>query len=384
MKNKLLVFALVCTTLGLVGCRKERTDIFEVNTQIAQKSLQGFYDYVDVDSVKMSTTLYEWYLTESAADGKSGYYRVAATGNGLDADSRISLTWEPAVMAKDQLSMTIPAKVGGKDMELLWKSGVLVIDDYTTYKSLNSVGDLMRSLHSDFANVTFIINDTTDYLTFHRDTIPYLGWEPKVVYWDQDTISAYKDYLLTVKDTIQWFNETIIKDKSKYVPDTVNFKKTPEASGKNKGLYKGLVPLSFKSKLITVDTINHGPLEIINGEIVCNRSATMENTGSFYFHKQTWTEDFYDNPASPKAQTLDSLYTVSNAKWTMSGFTNAKKFDVLVKGDKQLKVYATEAGKVVRNETKNASNDFTVLPISAYTAEDGELMLFDYKYTLKK
>lgn len=378
MKNKLLLLCVMAlAALGLVGCQKERPDIYETSATIAQKSLQGIYVYVDVDSTAMATTMYEWKLTESAKDGKTGYYRVASTGNGLDGDNSVALTWETATMAANHLSLTIPAKLDGEDIQLLWESGVLVFDEYSTTKYMVSLGDLMRTLNTKFANVTFTFNDTVNYLTYTRDTIYYLAWKTEVVNFKQDSIDAYKQYLVDMADTLKWFNETYPKQA---VPDTVRFSTKPQGDG----TYKGVIPRAFETSRVEVDTTNHGPLEIINSELVCNRSDELVNSASYTRRHRKWTEEFYTKPTSLAAEYYDSLYVVSDAKWTISSVTNAKKFDVIMKGNTNIKVYGTEAGEVVRNDDTTDPAAFSLLPISAYTAEDGVLTLFDKKYKLKQ
>lgn len=380
MKNKLLVCAIALATLGMLGCRKDKVDVFDTNIKIAQKSLQGLYIYLDVDSVIMNTTLHEWNMTENAKDGKIGYYRIAITGCGEDSDQRVALTWEPAVMAKNQLSMTIPVKMDGKEYQMLWKDGVLVLDEYTTTKSIVSVGDIMHTLSEKFANVTFVFNDTTNYLTYNRDTIPYLAWKTEVVNFTQDSIDEYKLYLIAMADTLHWFNENFPKQA---VPDTVRF--SPKAQ--TDGTFKGLIPRAYETKYILVDTINHGPLEIINAELICNRKPAavgLENNGSYFFHKRTWTEECYTKPTSAKALTLDSIYSVTDAKWTFDDYTNLKKFNVLMKGTIQKKVSKTEAGNPSQGEDTTTPNAFSTFPISAFSADDGVLILFDKKFSLKQ
>lgn len=380
MKNKLLVFAFVCAMLGLMGCRNEKTDIFEVSTQIAQNTLQGTYVYIDVDSTKMSTTLQEWKLTENATDGKTGYYRIASTGCGEDSDLQTPLSWEPATMTENHQTMIIPVKIGDEDMKLNWTGGVLDFGEYATFKSLISIADLLLNFREKFANVTFVFNDTTPYLTVDRDTIPYLAWKTEVVNFTQDSIDWYKQFLLDMADTLAWFNATY---PMQAVPDTVRFSTNQQANG----TYKGQISRPYETTRIEADTTNHGPLEIINGELICERQSAqvgVENNGSFSFRQRTWTKEFYDSPASPKAQSYDSLFEISNAKWTMTSFTNAKKFDVLFKGNTIIKVAATEAGNDTRDGKPQEANNFTLLQFSAYNADEGVVMLFDKKFTLKK
>ncbi len=377
MKNKLLVFAFACAVLGLIGCRKEKTDIFEVSTQIAQNTLQGIYVYIDVDSTKMSTTLQEWKLTENATDGKTGYYRIVSTGCGENSNVQTPLSWEPATMTENHQTMVIPVKIGEENLKMNWTGGVLDFGEYVTYKSLISIADLLLNFSEKFANVTFVINDTTNYLTIKKDTIPYLAWRTEVVNFTQDSIDAYKQFLLTMADTLAWFNENY---PTQAVPDTVRFSTKQQSNG----TYKGQISRPYETIRIKLDTTNHGPLEIFNGELICNQSADLDNTGSFSFHKRTWTEEFYDKPASDKAQSYDSLYVVPNAKWTMTSFTNAKKFDVMLNGDAQVKVVATKAGKTTSSEDVTKPAAFTTLQLSAFSAEDGVVTLNDKKFTLKK
>lgn len=380
MKNKLLVCAFAVAAL-LSSCQK-KADLFEIDSRIAQKTLQGFYAYVGVDSVNMATTLHEWNLVDNE-NGRVGYYRVASTGNGLDGDVTDSLTWEPATMAEDGLSMKVPVtlKAGGAK-QLVWSDGVISVDGYSTTGELLSKASILRSVGENLANLDFVYSDTSYYITSRNDTMPYLAWKTEVVYWPQDSIDAYKLYLIEMADTLAWFNANLPNGEVA-VPDTVRFGKNPQSSGQYKGLYKGLIPRAYETEVIRVIKTNHGPLHIINSEMIFNRSAALVNEGSFYFHEQTWSEECYTKPADTTAVHTDYLAQLSDAKWTLSALTNIKKFNILLKGHWQMNETGEKGGVAQTPKSEDKNGYFIELPLSAFNKTDGEVVLDEHKYKTK-
>ena len=377
MKNKLLLCAslIALSAAILTGCQKKE-DLFAIESQIAQNTMKGYYVFIKVDSAAVNTTLYEWNLAEDEARQRTGYLRESSTGNGLDGDVITSLTWAEATMAKDGLSMSVPVKVGDKDMTLVWQDGVLVTQDYTTTKTLISMASILRTINESFVNKDFVYNDTTHYITVEYDTIPYLAWKTEVVNFTAQEIEDYKAYLQTMLDTLHWFNETY---PSRAVPDTVRFspKQQPD------GTYKGQISRAYEDQEIDEIETNHGPLHIINSEMVFNRDGQMANTGSFLYHEQTWTEEFYDDPTSQAAMHEDSILQVTDAKWTPTAITNVKKFVVTYKGHLQMSKNSTIGGEPQQPISKDETNYFFDVQLSGYNAQDGEVTYNERKYKIK-
>lgn len=376
MKNKftLCACALAMVAALLTSC-KDKTDIFAIESKIAQNNFPGFYYCLAIDKENVSTTIYEWYL-EDKNGAKTGYYRVASTGNMQDSDVKKNLTWSEATMADDKLSMIIPVVVEGEAMNLTWSDGVISVAGYTTEKYPISVADVMRTVHETFANYDFVYNDTTNYVTSRMDTIPYLAWKTEVVYYTETQIDSAKQALIVFADTLAWFNATY---PNRAVPDTVRFstKEQPD------GTYKGLVPVPYEdNEIVEVKTI-HGPLHIINSEIVFATATNGATSGSFVYHEQTWTEECYTDPTSEKAIYEDYMSDLSNAKWTFSAFTNVKKFNTVFKGDWDMTLNYTKGG-VPQTPTEMHEKDyFLELQFSNYSKSDGTILMDDHKYTAK-
>lgn len=370
------LIALCAAVIGLAACQKtSNEDLMALNGQIANNTLQGIYTYIAVDSAAMSTTLYEWELTKSDAGAKSGAYRVAATGNGLDQNTEDALTWDEATMSADGLSMNIPVIVKGESKNLLWHDGVVTVDGYTTGKDLISKVSVLRSVHDNFANLDFVYNDTASYITTHKDTTYYLAWKTEVVSWPQDSIDNYKAYLITMADTLKWFNETY---PNQAVPDTVRFSTKKQADG----TYKGQISRAYETMDVKDIETNHGPLTIINSEMVYNRVGTA-NTGSFTLHNQTWTEKCYTKPTDTAAVQIDELLNITNAKWTPVEYTNIKKFVILIKGKAHRVLTVTKGGEVVSTKDENLDDFYYTVPLSAFNKTDGEVTFQEHKYKTK-
>lgn len=376
MKNKFLLCAcLVAMTAATLTSCKNDVDVFDVSSQIAQKTLQGFYTFIDVDSAAMNATLYEWQIEQDKTGARVGAYRVAATGNKKDVNTEKALTWEEAKMAEDGLSMTIPVLVDGEAKDLIWHDGVVSVDGYTTEKPLISMAGVLRTVHEKFVNLDFVHSDTTYYITTKKDTVYYLAWKTQVVNYTQAQIDSAKQALIELADTLAWYNETFGQN----IPDTVKFstKQQPD------GTYKGQVSVPYEaSKVEDIKTV-HGPLHIVNGEMVFSRDAEGATTGSYFWHEETWTQECYTKPTKKEAVHTDELVTVSDANWAPVSFTNIKKFNVLFKGKGHTALLEEVAGEVKTDKTEDKDVFFLEAPISGFVAADGELTYKDYKFKNK-
>lgn len=363
--------------IGLVACRNDKTDLYAIDANLAQKTLLGIYPYVGVDSVNMNTTIHEWKLENSAEKGRTGYYKVAATGNGVDTDTESPVTWAEAALAADGLSMLIPVTVNGEQKELKWHDGVVEVDGYVTSKSVISVTSTLRAIHADFANLDFVYDDTVSYKTSRLDTTYYLAWKTEVVSFTQDSIDWYKQFMIDNHDTLMWFNATY---PDKAVPDTVRFSTKQQGNG----TYKGQISRAYEAMNIQTIVTNHGPLDIVNSEMVFNRVGNS-NTGSYRMHTVSYTEEWYTNPASDKAVMIEEVYELANAKWTPSAFTNVKKFDILMRGDATVSVLSKKYdGTVIKQEDYTEAGAFHTVSLSAFNSADGEVTSDELKYKTKQ
>ncbi len=373
-KTLRITAVLMMAVIALAACKKEsdKADLFAIDSNLAQKTLLGNYVSVEVDSVNMSTAINEWKL-ENGTSGRVGLYKKAATGNAVEAFSVDSLTWSEAVLSDDKLYFTVPIVLNGESLDLIWRDGVIETDDYVTTKQVISIADIMQGLSTDFANLNYVYDDTVLLETVTFDSIPFLWWDTKVVEYSLDEIEAYKQYLLTMVDTIAWFNENYppsVRGANTEIPDTVRFSTKPLASG----LYRGLIPLAVEDTAIVSDTTVHGPSQIINSELVFNRDDNMKNTGLYVFHLKKWSDEYYLKPESPEAYAYDSIYTLDNTLWTLSSFTNAKKFVATMKGKQAIEVDGKKTEK---------ANVFVDFPFSNFNKADGTIEFNGFKYKLK-
>ena len=379
MKNKLTLClcALALVSSVFTSCKKD-TDILDIESQIAQKNFPGVYYYLGIDSVNVSTTLKEWGILKNG-ETKNGYYRIATTGNMSDLDTVNNLTWLDASFAPDGLSMIIPVDLKNPKAhkELVWRDGVIGVDGYVTTKSLISQADNLRALHNDFANYDFVFNDTSYYITTAYDTVVYLAWKTQVVSYTQEQTDSAKQAMIFYHDTIAWFNATY---PERAVPDTVRFSSKKQSNN----TYKGQVSVPFEETKINEIKTNHGPLKIINSEIIFARDASSGATsGSYVYHEQIWTEEFYDDPTSTKARHEDISRNMSNARWTFSSFTNAKKFNTLFKGNWDVICNITIGGIPQTPEEMHKVDYFYELAFSNFNKVDGDIMLDGHKYKTK-
>lgn len=381
MKNKLLVcMCFVAMVVGLLTSCQKDTDLYAIDAQIAENSILKdgsdgrYYYFIEVDSTTMSTKLHEWKLVNDST-GRTGYYRLASTGNSEDQDVTTPLTWEKAIMSEDGLSMSIPAKMGGQELVLTWKDGVLVTKDYTTERTIISLANVLRSVNENFTGFDFVYDDTASYITSRNDTTYYLAWKTQVVYYTQEQIDSAKAALLALADTLHWFNATY---PNQAVPDTVKFSTKQQGDG----TYKGQVSVPYETFKVDEIKTNHGPVNIINGEMVYNR-ASAANTGSFSIRKQTLTEQCYTKPADTTAVQTDYLLEITNATWTPISFINIKKFNVLFKGKAHIVTKKIVAGNVVEDKTEDKDDYFFEVPLASFSRVDGEVLYEEHKYKNK-
>jgi len=355
MKNKILfcACALALVVAMFTACEKQ-VDVEGLTEQVAQKTMLGMYSYMEVDTANMAVIIKEWTLADDTV-GRHGSYRVASTGNGLDENSTTELTWVEAIKAEDGLSMTIPITLAsGEKKELVWANGVVSVDDYTTEKSIISMGDVLRTTNDNFSNTSWAFNDTTSYITSRQDTMKYLAWKTAVVSYTQEQIDSAKQAMIDYRDTLLWFNATY---PSRAVPDTVRFSTKPQTDG----TYKGQVSIPYEDMEIKTIKTNHGPLKIINSTMDFNRDAALANTGKFFYREQNWNEIYYDDPTSSEAKYSDSIVDLNNMKWTPCSFNTIKKFNVLIKQDDEL----------------------LELPLSGFVKKDSVIVYNEHKYKLQ-
>ena len=366
MKNKLLVSAFAVVCLMFVGCRQEKDDAANICSDIALKTIvkHPYYSFVEVDSVKMNTTLYEWYLTENKS-GKIGYTRKSATGNGLDSDNTDSLTWS-AVRSDDNLSMVVSANMKRGDAQtILWRNGVVETNKYVTASHDISRARVLRTLHDQFKNMTFEVDDTIPMIYYDKYVYKYLHWNTSRGSVTLDPIQIYNEYLKQFKDTIAWFNKSEYSNYGKNaVADTVKHGK-PNASG----LCTAIFPVSEEKALILTDTIKLGPAKIVNGKMHYNVVAGVY-TGDFELRIQQWNLDYYMYPTDETATYSDSAYSIKNAVWTPKSYVNGTEFSILMKGDETKHQIDSVAGKETRNESSAASAAYHTVALKEYDKTD--------------
>jgi len=386
MKNKLLfgICAVAITAALMTSCKK-KTDLVEVQTQIAQNSFLKdaqnnplFYYFIEVDTAKMSTTLHEW---KFEAD-HTGHYEVATTGNGLDSDETFSLTWEDLSLAEDGLNWLVPVTVKGKGSQVLkWADGVIKTSTYTTSSNIASMASTLRTLHVNIEGINYFVNDTPSaYITVKKDTLHYLAWKTENIKksnkWTMDSINNYKNFLLENMDTLLWFNQNY---PNQAVPDTVRFnyaKPNPD------GTYNGVIPRPYEATEIKDIETNHGLTVANNGEILLNH-VDMATTGAFEFFREERSIEYYDKPETASALRKDDYVKVENGLWTPYDFVNAKKFTILMKGKVTRKVYATKGGKVTEDKNSVEEPGFVLINVSNFNKADGSAMINDVKFKKK-
>lgn len=376
MKNNLFKLTVLWMVgFALASCQHD-VDVFGLSTNLALKNMPGYYTLTVVDSATMIVTKTECNLEKQVNGVGKGYYRVSVSGMCAPSDDQKPITWD-AVMSEDKLSMiTTLTFEDGNTKVFKWRDGVLHLEDGTYDKTGASNISALNTAYEQLENKEFEVSKKTYFA--HLDTVYFLAWKTQVDFWKpEDTASMKAQYLAELQpylDTIKWYIQNV-RPVGDVQYDTVSGQLInlvvvdPVASsrGSNKGKHGVTHVVKEDTLQHQVLQINDRPEEIELGTLAFNRVGDA-NSGVYTYRKQTWTEECYTDPTSPKAQTTDSSYTMQPAVWAITSITSNKKFDVLFKG--------------TENGTKEGA--FSTVNISDFDADKGELVVGTLKYKLKQ
>ncbi len=376
MKNKFIKLAALCVVVaGLAGCQSD-VDVFGISSDLALGKMPGYYTFTEVDSTAMKVTKTEYYL-EKINDGiGKGYRRVSTSGMCAPTDAQEPITWS-AVMAENKLSMTTTITSENGETEVFaWSEGVLHKANGVSRKTSSSSITSLNTIYENLANTEFEIAQKSYYP--HPDTIDFIAWKTENDFFaPEDTAAqkaAYLKELAPYLDTIKWYLGYAGQIGTVYL-DSVTGELcnlvvvSPQASsrGSNKGKH-GITHVIMIDTLQTrVEQIDDRPAQMLNSTLAFMRAGET-NTGSYFYRKQTWTEEYYIDPSSPQAIATDSTYTFDASAWAVPSVTSSVIFDVLFKG--------IENGK-----TQDA---FTTINVSDFNKEKGELVVGELKYKVKQ
>ena len=378
MKNKIFkLTALLLLVVGFVACQKDDVDVFGISTGLALEKMPGYYTFTEVDSVTMTVTKTECCLEKQVDGVGKGYYLVSKSGVNPSPDDKKLITWD-AVMAENKLSMTTTITFSdGETKVFRWSEGVLYdASNKVSTKTAKSSVDALKTINADLANKAFEIDQKSYYP--HPDTIEFVAWTTDVTYFaPEDTTSAKANYLAELapyNDTIKWYIKNIGQIGTVYIDSVtgelqnlVVIDPTPSSRGKNKGKHGITHVIQIDTLQSRVEQIKDRPQELLSSNVEF-KVAGSNYTGSYNYHQETWTEEWYLKPGSPEAIYTDSAYAFVATKWAVTAVSNDNVFDVLMKG--------SENGK--------PQVSFTTIHVSEFNREKGELVIGTLKYLLKQ
>lgn len=386
MKNKLFkLTALLMAVVGLASCQKD-VDVFGISEELAKdKNMLGAYAFTVVDSATMQVVKKEYNLTKEADGTRKGYYRESEVSQTAPTDDKTTpITWD-AVMAEDRLSMLVTVTLqNGTVHELTWSENQLHQKGKTFIKNSSSEIEAQNTSYAELANTEFVASSSLYY--DHKDTVRYLGWVQKnynrngVAPTDTaSTAATLRASLEPYMDTITWYMryksvthtigdaylDTVIagEDTSYVAVNVVKVNPSPNSRGNH------MISYLVKTDTLqwNLEQVNDRPKESVNSTMVFNQTGDTK-TGNYSYRYQTWTQEYYTDPTSPKAIATDSTSTMVASAWALTRVTSVKKFDVLMKG----------------KANGGTEDSFMTISISGFDKKKGEATVGDLKYTLKK
>lgn len=386
MKNNYLKLTALWMVVACFAACQHDVDVIGVSEGLAKKNMLGAYTHTAVDSALMQVTKIEYKLTKDASDATKNYCRKSVAGDKCTlSDEIIPMTWETAIAA-NKISMIVTVTLeNGETKQLSWWDGQLHEGEDTFVKSGSSEIDAQKAVYDDLFNTEFVANET-DYYE-HEDTVKFLAWTTDVDYFaPEDTTQAKEDYLTGLEkmlagmdanmDTIKWYIQNVHSVGKAYVDAEGNLQGViwvdpePAKRGKNAGKH-GITHLILLDTLQwRIEQINDRPMKHVESNMSFLRTGE-DNTGEYYYHIETWTEEYYTEPGSAKAIATDSVYSMKASAWALTSIASSKKFDVLMKGKETVNGVEKEEA-------------FTTIKISGFDKAKGEATVGETSYKLKQ
>lgn len=342
MKTKLLFCAMLVIAI-MSSCKKDY-DVMGTMKDVANKTVRTTYVNWSVDSTAMKSVMSQYVYP---ANGNEGAFQVASAGNGLPiATSQEKVIWEDKGFTEGNLTTWLTATHESglvnnflfAHMNLLDESGTLynssLLDIYKTYSQVYDEFVPLKGM--------WMYKDTTRYIDTTKVTLDYLKWSEQT---SKNITKDSVDKLIAfvgqqwVQDTLHWYN----KEFGTSIRDTVYYKATKS----DPNLYNAIsaVPSPASRVVEMYDTVGVATQDLIKFQFVCDEQGNQ--TGMMYSLTEAYDRAFYEKPDTTAITATVMETSMPAAVWCMSYLTNAKKFDMLLKGDETITTKAFSGGNWV-------------------------------------
>jgi len=340
-KKSMTVAAIaVAVAAAFVSC-KEKVDLTDTMIEQSASKIPGVYTMTDVDTVSMTTTVYEYEIL-SDEEGQHGSYTVAKiTGDGYASTESLGFTWTRGDYSDDLLSIVLNLQFNNGTKQVKWGSAAIDDGEHFCNGPARSV-NLMK-VADNFPNNMWAVNDTALWVDHYNDTIPYVNFTQKVVKnMTQDMIDQINAYYASPEGAaaIAWFNENM--NPAKPVTNTVTVAKT-NADGTFAVKYFAWT----NDTLIRIGDDTLGVKSITKVEMKMMHTAGQPNQGIYKLHLENYSHGYYSGKAGEEstASVEDYNYTVSHWGIGFNGsLLNAKNFSVIMRGNMVSSVHEEKDG----------------------------------------
>lgn len=370
MKRKLL-FGFMALALICSSCKKDN-DVMDTIVNLGDQNMRAMYSVQTVDTASMLSSVTQYVLDKKF---NKGSLNVVSAGNKAPLKTNQTLfIWRQNGINPGTLRYDLDVEFAVRDYvatKMEWAHGILYDAKGNAYpSSLIDIYTSFQDIYSTFVPLTNEWNyiDSTIYYDTIKVTIPCLKWEQDKKNWTQSKIDEQRAYFAQqwVKDTIAWYNEKF----DKHVPDTIRVVK--EVSG---GKFEVVYPKSKESSYDDVSFlyVGNATKNFITARFDFDASSRAQSF-SYYAWKAEYSKDYYKNKTATTATSLVMTEEMKNVPWVLGIITNAKKFQIVTKGQLFRKKTTTQAGAVT--EFTHTQNTVAVThQIESFATKDSTMTL---------
>lgn len=370
MKRKLL-FGFMALALICSSCKKDN-DVMDTIVNLGDQNMRAMYSVQTVDTASMLSSVTQYVLDKKF---NKGSLNVVSAGNKAPLKTNQTLfIWRQNGINPGTLRYDLDVEFAVRDYvatKMEWAHGILYDAKGNAYpSSLIDIYTSFQDIYSTFVPLTNEWNhkDSTIHCDTIKITIPCLKWEQDKKNWTQSKIDEQRAYFAQqwVKDTIAWYNEKF----DKHVPDTIRVVK--EVSG---GKFEVVYPKSKESSYDDVSFLYVGNAteNFITARFDFDASSRAQSF-SYYAWKAEYSKDYYKNKTATTATSLVMTEEMKNVPWVLGIITNAKKFQIVTKGQLFRKKTTRQAGAVT--EFTHTQNTVAVThQIESFATKDSTMTL---------
>lgn len=357
MKTKVLFCAMLVMAV-MSSCKKDY-DIMGTMKDVANKTVRSTYVNWTVDSTNMKSIMSQYVYP---ATSNEGAFQVASAGNGLPiALSEEKVVWEDNGFAEGNLNTLLTAThESGLVKKFIFAHMSLTDESQTVYNSsLLNIYTTYKQIYDEFVPLQDVwsFRDTTRYIDTTNITHTYLRWtEEASKNITLDSVNKLRAFIEQqwVQDTIHWYN----KEFGASVRDTVYFKATKN----DPNLYNAISAVCTETSRIIqkYDTVGVATRDLMKLQFMCDAAGNQKMMA--YQLSEEYSKEYYTNPTSEKAIATIEEVDIPEGIWCMVNVTNAKKFDILVKGDEKTtkKMYKNAGWATFTHQACGAYRDMNI------------------------